>query len=121
VKTAAIFLSLFLLFKPMIPLLEYAAFYDYIKNELCVNKDKPEMHCNGKCHLAKQIVKSGDTDTGNEKNQSFSIEHSIVYFQDVKLNYSFFLFKEQNVKIESLYNKIYTFHYIDAVFHPPLV
>ena len=23
--------------------------------EFCVNKDKPEMQCNGKCHLAKKI------------------------------------------------------------------
>ena len=22
---------------------------------LCVNKDKPKMHCNGKCHLKKEI------------------------------------------------------------------
>ena len=49
-KTATLFLALFMLLKPTIPFVEYAAFYDYIKNELCVNKDTPEMGCNGKCY-----------------------------------------------------------------------
>jgi hypothetical protein len=30
---------------------------DYIAKVLCVNKDKPAMKCNGKCHLAKQLQK----------------------------------------------------------------
>ncbi len=42
-----------MLFKPVIPILKYIVFYDYIKNELCENKDKPKLECNGKCHLAK--------------------------------------------------------------------
>ena len=120
-KTAAIFLSLFLLLKPLLPLLEYAAFYDYIKNELCENKDVPELQCNGKCHLAKQIVKAGDSENGNEKNQSTKIEISIVYFQDINFNYSFFSQNEQNLKVESIYYKIYKFNYTDFIFHPPLV
>lgn len=31
---------------------------EYIKKELCVNKNKPRMNCNGKCYLAKQIKKA---------------------------------------------------------------
>ncbi|MGJ8743293.1 hypothetical protein [Polaribacter sp.] len=120
-KIAAIFLSLFLLSKPLLPLLEYAAFYDYIKNELCENKDAPELQCNGKCHLAKQIVKAGDSDSGNEKNQSFKIEMSIVYYQETIHNYAFLLSKEENLKINISYNNTYKFDYTDVVFHPPLV
>ncbi len=37
--------------KPMLPVLEYYANYDYIANELCINKDKPYLECNGKCYL----------------------------------------------------------------------
>jgi hypothetical protein len=35
----------------------YVANKTYVATELCVNKAKPEMHCNGKCHLAKQLQK----------------------------------------------------------------
>ena len=27
----------------------------YIATKLCINRDKPEMHCNGKCYLANKI------------------------------------------------------------------
>ena len=39
------------LFKPMLPHIIYYANYDYIVTELCVNKDKPELQCNGRCYL----------------------------------------------------------------------
>lgn len=29
----------------------------YIARELCENKAKPQMHCNGRCHLKKQLAK----------------------------------------------------------------
>jgi len=28
---------------------------DYIVEKYCVNKDKPVLQCNGKCHLSKQL------------------------------------------------------------------
>lgn len=41
--------------KPFSPYAKYLLNKEYIANELCVNKDVPMMHCNGKCHLAKMI------------------------------------------------------------------
>lgn len=42
---------------------------DYIIETYCVNVDKPEMQCNGKCHLAKQLQidanNSGDDDANS--------------------------------------------------------
>lgn len=35
---------------------------DYIIETYCVNTDKPEMQCNGKCHLAKQLTAIDNTD-----------------------------------------------------------
>ncbi|MFN8355188.1 MAG: hypothetical protein U0Y10_12110 [Spirosomataceae bacterium] len=42
----------------VIPLvyLDYQLRKDYIKNYLCVNRDKPQLHCDGKCYLAKRIA-----------------------------------------------------------------
>ncbi|SEW43756.1 hypothetical protein SAMN04488122_3257 [Chitinophaga arvensicola] len=36
-------------------LLDYYLNQDYIVRNFCVNRDKPAMHCNGKCHLRKQL------------------------------------------------------------------
>ncbi len=35
----------------------YVANKAYVAKELCVNKAKPQLKCNGKCHLARQLQK----------------------------------------------------------------
>jgi len=48
---------------------DYIINYKHISHDLCENKDKPEMHCNGKCHLKKEIKKVlGDDNPGKKKN-----------------------------------------------------
>ena len=37
--------------RPLVPIIIYYANYEYISTELCENKDKPEMECNGRCYL----------------------------------------------------------------------
>ena len=120
-KTVTLFLALFMLFKPIIPFLEYAAFYDYIKNELCVNKEKPKLQCNGKCHLKKELAKASDSENSKDKNHSSSSEHQIVFFHDAYKIAPVTFIKEQNSKILTSYNRIYKFHFTDSIFHPPLV
>ncbi len=55
-------LYLLALVQPALPILEYLINYDYIVNELCENKDKPIMACNGKCYLGDQVDKQLDLD-----------------------------------------------------------
>jgi len=43
--------------KPLLPIIEYHANYDYIANVLCENRDRPYLDCNGKCYLEKQLKK----------------------------------------------------------------
>jgi hypothetical protein len=45
-------------FRTVQPYLEYNLNYDYISNVLCVNKEKPEVKCNGKCYLTKELKKA---------------------------------------------------------------
>ena len=60
-----------IIFMPALPLIDYAVNYKYISEELCVNKDKPEMHCNGKCHLKKEIKKVlGEDQAPTEKKST---------------------------------------------------
>ncbi len=47
-------------FKPYLPVIQYAVNYDFYKNVLCENKAKPELKCNGKCHLMKQMAATQD-------------------------------------------------------------
>lgn len=38
-----------------LPFVEYALHRDYIAQNLCENRDTPELQCNGKCHLQKEV------------------------------------------------------------------
>jgi hypothetical protein len=42
------------------PYVEYELNKKYIAEFLCENKKKPEMKCNGRCHLKKQLKKVND-------------------------------------------------------------
>ena len=111
-----------MLFKPVIPVVEYVVFYDYIKNELCENKDKPKLKCNGKCHLAKEMAKASDTpEKGNDKKH-FSVETSIVFYQEIEENFGFKqLFYLHKSKTPTNYNLSYSHLETNSVFRPPIV
>jgi len=57
-----LFLNLYILalIQPAIPIIEYFVNYDYIVNELCENRDKPILTCNGKCYLEDQVKESNN-------------------------------------------------------------
>ncbi|WP_431123365.1 hypothetical protein [Flagellimonas flava] len=78
-----LFVALSMMVRPLWPVVEYVANYDYIVTVLCENKEKPQLQCNGKCYLAKQLEKSAEQDEQNpfgEHNPNTEIQHP-VFFQ----------------------------------------
>ncbi|WP_143087601.1 hypothetical protein [Chitinophaga sp. YR627] len=43
---------------------------EYIAQNLCVNKDKPQLHCNGRCHLKKQLNEEEKRDQNNPERRT---------------------------------------------------
>ena len=66
--TLHILLAFYLVLKPLAPLLDYAVNYDYISKVLCITKDKPQSHCNGKCYLGKELAKNESQNDSKTKN-----------------------------------------------------
>lgn len=81
-----------LVFKPILPLVEYVIRYDYIKKELCENKKKPILKCEGKCHLKKQLSK--EADTKNPTSETKKQAHTVVELLFCQANPSFSFFPE---------------------------
>lgn len=81
-----LFVALTMLVKPLWPVAEYIMNYDYIVNVLCQNKDKPQLQCDGKCYLAKQLAKENDSQSRNPfgEKQSKTEVQPILYFQSLK-------------------------------------
>jgi hypothetical protein len=53
----ALFLLLYgvAMLRPIHPLIDYALRYSTYANELCLNRDKPDLQCEGKCILMQRL------------------------------------------------------------------
>jgi len=105
--------------KPVLPVLEYIVNYDYIVKELCVNKAKPEMHCNGKCHLMKELAKAAEQQKQESDRKSLQHDAEILFCQA----FSEFCFSRPlipTVKNETIYNNLYSLSNTVSFFHPPI-
>ena len=116
----SIFLTLFVVFRPLTPLVEYAVNYDYISEVLCINKSNPELHCNGKCYLSKEIAKTNDTDssplnktkTSGQKLLDIYILPDVTEIRNTE-KISLFDFK-------FMYKTDYSFLFLNPIFRPPV-
>lgn len=63
-KNTLVFVLLFAMLLPMVSPWGTIAYYqvnkDYIARVLCENRNKPELHCDGKCYLAKKLKAQQD-------------------------------------------------------------
>ena len=94
---------------------------DYISKELCENREVPEMNCNGKCYLAKQLQK----EEKKEKEEKAPIK------QQIKIDALCFLkkpaqnllvlykLKEKNILFNSIDEP--KKGYLTKVFQPPQI
>src|ERR1039458_1757492 len=56
-------------FSQVVIVAEYYANKDYIAKNLCENRDKPQLHCEGKCCLKKKLAKEGKDQAPSPRNQ----------------------------------------------------
>lgn len=70
-------------------LLDYSLRKDYIIEAYCINKNRPELRCDGKCFLAQKIQESKEKEAKeNFLQKVFSSDlsnHSISYYFNVPL------------------------------------
>ena len=105
--------------KPILPVFEYVINYEYISKVLCINKDKPKMKCNGKCHLMQELAKSSENEKPISDKKISVHEFEVLFFQD----FATYNFTEKNIlkskTINSNYSNLYSYLNNCYVFHPP--
>lgn len=106
--------------RPVLPLVNYAVNYDYIVKNLCENRARPQLMCNGKCYLAKELSKTEKQQSQQNKTVKISmidafIPKEIISFTNFQNKYyiSDVNFSEYQIHYHS--------HYFTDIFHPPLV
>lgn len=120
-KNTIYIVAFFILFKPILPVLEYCVNYDYIVTELCENKDKPKLECNGKCHLKKELAHEAQSENPKSNEQNTPILTLELLFCE-KLPEFIFRFQHIVEKNSILYtNPIYNEIGLSSIFHPPIL
>jgi len=104
--------------RPVMPFIEYKINKERIAKVLCVNKDKVEMQCNGKCHLKKQLRKANNESSEQPlptPTSSKTLELTTLLFERTLqcLN------PIQISKTIVFYIENYQTIYINSIFHPP--
>lgn len=87
----------------------------YIAEELCINRSKPELHCNGHCYLMKKLKQAEEKEQKQERqSQKLQIQDALVVAP--------FVFRKHETTSAVFYIPFSTgipsasFH---AIFHPP--
>ncbi len=99
-------------------MVSYGVNYNYITQELCENKAKPELHCNGKCHLAKELAKTSEKDNPLESKRGLVNDIELLFFQELN-NFSFTHYFQPTEKNTVYYTNFYGFIAVKSFFHPP--
>ncbi|ASK31584.1 hypothetical protein CEY12_16340 [Chryseobacterium sp. T16E-39] len=116
----SIFLTFYMVFRPLIPIMEYAVNYDYIVETLCINKDKPELNCNGKCYLSKELAKTNDTEStplskGKNSGQKILDIYILPDIAEIKNTC-----QQYSSNFNFIYQKNYSFLFLKPIFRPPV-
>ncbi|MBD3862463.1 hypothetical protein [Olleya marilimosa] len=103
----------------------YVAYFqlniDYIIDTYCVNKEKPQLACNGKCHLAKQLQSPINDDNDSKAITNIAESFFPVFYTEYQytIDASLLLFIKQ--KNATVYNQRYAYNFDYFHFKPPIV
>lgn len=119
-----------LLSKPFYGLFWHVKFQVYQKEIAiieCENKDRPEMHCNGKCYLAKQLKKIDD-DLAKKKEEKNKTESNLKSVKNSEYQHQEIIFQlivlSQNLRKEKNnfhFQDNYNYSFLKSYFHPPSI
>jgi len=95
--------------------LGFEANQNYIVKEFCENRDKPQMHCEGKCYLMKKLKQAQEKEQKQERqSQKLQVQDAVVSspvtfkryaFAETELRIPFSTGMPQSIK--------------NSIFHPP--
>ncbi len=114
---------LFELSAPLMPFVDYFLHKKYIEENLCINRDKPELNCHGTCHLKKELylIYQAEKPVKDEKKQSLpSFEIKIYSLRLCDVEDRIPLKDSLDFKkLEVDYQNFYTFIFSSEIFEPP--
>ena len=93
----------------------------YIAKNLCENRNKPKMHCNGKCQLRKKLqqLEQGHSEHSSTPVKIDKLENSdCVLINQIPILIKYTAFKKY---VYAIYNDCYVYAYSNKLLKPPSV
>ncbi|TBX21694.1 hypothetical protein [Jiulongibacter sediminis] len=106
------------LFTPLL-YLKYEFRKEFIIEKYCVNKDKPALHCDGKCYLAQKIKESQEKESEKE---SLRLLNSLLTVESIQKEtfFEFTLWPVFRKQVQfPAFHSTYHFEVYGEYFHPP--
>lgn len=97
----------------------YQANIDYVAQELCENKDKPQMQCNGKCYLKKQLAKVDQQQQDEQQAPAKKIKSELPEFLATVTEINLTYHTDLSIVSYAIYKSHYKFEIVADIFHPP--
>ena len=92
---------------------------DYVARNLCKNRTKPELQCNGKCFLQRKLRETQDSEKNNSQKSAqknlnfFTVEPPPTFSLEICL------FSNSALELFTYYNSVYFYNNLCSVFRPP--
>ncbi len=105
-------------FSAAIAVSEYFANKKFITEQLCENRSRPQLHCNGKCYLKKKLAIESEGQK-SEKRSRTTEEVVVLFFEHTE--FGVLRGADEVAELPSYRSRIYrlTTGIERSVFHPP--
>jgi hypothetical protein len=121
-RCLAILLLVALIGSNFIRVFVYAGFeanQSYIAKELCVNKARPWMHCNGRCFLMKKLKEATEKEKKQQEKDNLNRVVTSFFEEPNRVVFTNALTLQPQRSTFSTYRYLHTSSYIDTIFKPP--
>jgi len=105
-------------FNKELVLLDYYANRDFIKRVLCINTDKPELHCDGKCYLMTRLKAEEAKKQSEAPMPLRDKQHDIQLFHPSVFQYPAFFFSAESLQVFA-YQGNHCSGFLPDILHPP--
>ena len=91
----------------------------YVADNLCINKSRPLLHCNGKCYFMKKVKQAQESEKKQESRDNLN-RLDVSYFQEpFRLTLVEPAITDLSLPSSFSYSYQYSNSYLTAIFRPP--
>ncbi len=108
-------------FKPFSPYLEYAFNKKFIVQQLCENRAKPELNCEGICYVAKRLAKTEAPQPTQHNPASFKHHFEQDTFHLRQTEFTTLASPSLSLRLDFAIETRPSSQYAADIFHPPRI